>query len=85
VHPNAYGVRAAWDGLQPALDRAALLRTSTGRLILCLEADATHAESALTLDHAAQVRGKRSSFLRHFLSSCATQTRIFAKTCSGQT
>lgn len=45
---------AAWDGLQRVLDRAALLRTSTGRLILCLEADATHANSNLSLDNAAQ-------------------------------
>ena len=54
VCQNAYGVSAAWEGLQPALDRTALLRTSTGRLVLCLEADATHDESNLSLDNAAQ-------------------------------
>ena len=39
---DKYGYRHAWSGLH--IDSSFLLRTSTGRAILCVEADATNAD-----------------------------------------
>jgi hypothetical protein len=47
VHRSAYGVSEAWAGLSEALDGRTLLRTSTGRAVLCLEADATTGDDCL--------------------------------------
>ena len=45
VKKGHYGFRHSWSGLE--IDTSFLLKTSTGRSVLCIEADATNADEAL--------------------------------------
>ena len=76
VCQNAYGVSAAWEGLQPALDRTALLRTSTGRLVLCLEADATHDEGFRQIEAVTRRQISKGSWRSHWTLGSARGTAL---------